>query len=154
MRIAIIADKFAVNSSIKLEDIELLKKYKPDALKIRDEEGNDLFAIDYKAGQPSISKFGVTFSAVAGRTAKVALTGEIPAGTSNPKEFVADRVGVAVDYINQLENEIPAVVETIKATRKTLMDGMVDALADTEEEVSTTPAPATTTATRSTTKKK
>ena len=55
MKVTITGDAFALTSSIKVEDIKMLKKQSPDSLKIKDDENNDIFGIDYVEGCPSIS---------------------------------------------------------------------------------------------------
>ena len=57
MKITINGDAYVLASEIKAEDIELLKKYDPDALKIKDKDGNDKFSVTYAEGKSGIQKF-------------------------------------------------------------------------------------------------
>lgn len=52
----------AFNSKLTAEAIKALQKHIPSALKMRDQEGNDIFAISYKEGQASISEYGICFN--------------------------------------------------------------------------------------------
>lgn len=54
----------AFNSKLTAEAIKALQKHMPSALKMKDEEGNDVFAISYKEGQGSISEYGICFNKV------------------------------------------------------------------------------------------
>ena len=40
MRISILGEALVLTSTLKVEEIELLRKYKPDALKIKNENGH------------------------------------------------------------------------------------------------------------------
>ena len=54
----------AFSSTLTLEAIKALQKHMPSALKMRDIDGNDVFALDYKEGQGSISEYGICFNKV------------------------------------------------------------------------------------------
>lgn len=122
MKITINGDAFVVTSSIKLSDIEVLKKTNPEALRLVDEEGNDVFSVDYNAGRPSISQFGITFGGVSRDNAKqLTYTGTIPAGVADAKEFVADIISPVVAYLSELEETIPDDAKSATDTRNKLL---------------------------------
>lgn len=54
----------AFNSKLTATAIKALQKHMPSALKMQDQEGNDIFAISYKEGQASISEYGICFNKV------------------------------------------------------------------------------------------
>ena len=121
--------KYVLTSTIKKADLELVKKYRPEALKIKDSDGNDIFGMSYSAGKPCISKIGVTFGS-ANADGFAIVTGDIPEKLPegvNAGEYVADVVGAALNYINVLEADIPAVVEVIKTERAALLESIVNA---------------------------
>lgn len=122
--------KYVLTSTIKKEDLELVKKYRPDALKIKDSDGNDIFGMSFVAGKPCISKNGVTFGAVNADGFAI-VTGDIPEklpeGTPNAGEYVADVVGAALAHVNALEASLPEVVATIKTERAALIGGITNA---------------------------
>lgn len=128
MKITITADAYALTSDLAVKDIELLKKYNPDALKIKDEEGNEKFAVSYSEGKPSIAAFGVTFG---GKTrdeaGKATITGTIPSDVrtaESAKEFVAEKFGAVVVYLKQLEASVPEAAKKIADERKALVDSI------------------------------
>lgn len=129
MKFTITADAFALTSKIKVKDIELLKKCKKtDALKIKDEKGNEKFAISYVEGKPCIADFGITFS---GKTRDengyATLTGTIPSSVNTQegaKEFVAETFGAIVAYLKSLEETVPAEAEKIANERKAIADSI------------------------------
>lgn len=48
-------------SSLTVEAFKALQKHMPSALKLQDEERNDIFALAYKEGKGSISEYGICF---------------------------------------------------------------------------------------------
>ncbi len=125
MKITITGDAYVITSSIKASDIEVLKKARPEALKLVDEDGNDIFAVDYREGRPSISSFGVTFGGVTRDEEKaLTYTGIIPSGVADAKEFVADVISPVVAYLKTLEDSIPDDVTEAKEARKELLDSI------------------------------
>ena len=103
MRLTITGDAYALTSAIKVADIELLGKYNPDALtvtsggKTRDENGY------------------------------ATITGTIPTGFASAeaaKEFVAEKFGGVVAYLEQLEKSVPEAAKAVTEKRKKLVDSI------------------------------
>lgn len=121
--------KFVLTSTLKKADIELVKKYAPDALKIKDKDGNDVFGMSYCADKHGVSKVGVTFGGV-NKDGFAIVVGDLPANlpeNQKPGEYVADIVGAAIQNINVLEEAIPAVVTDIKTQRAELIGSITEA---------------------------
>jgi len=126
MKYCINGDAYIIASTtITVEDILLAKKHNPNLLKLKDDKGNDVFAIDYKEGVPSVSKFGVTFSGKS-RDDKgyASITAMLPSSVEDPKEYLADCVGVAVENLKKLEETLPAAVAKIRAERNSLKESI------------------------------
>ncbi len=146
MKVKIVADAFAVESSITKEEYDALVKFNPKALSIKDDKENDLFTIEYKEGHPCISSFGITFGGVSrSNTAKVVetetksttktttpkvkkpvltFTGMIPAGINDVKEYVADIIAPAIVFLKQLEETVPVEAKKALADRQSLVDSI------------------------------
>ena len=60
MKVTVNGNALVLTSDIKAKEIELLKKVNPSALKLKDEDGNDIFAIGLSANG-GINKNGVSF---------------------------------------------------------------------------------------------
>ena len=122
--------KYVLTSTLKKEDLDLVKKYRPDALKIKDGDGNDIFGMSYVAGKPCVSKNGITFGA-ANSDGFAIVVGDIPeklpSENANAGEYVADIVGAALTHINALEKSIPEVVTAIKQERTALIGSITNA---------------------------
>lgn len=119
--------QYTLVSSIKKEDIDLVKKYRPAALKKKDADGNDIFAVSYVEGRPCVAANGITFgsTSVEGGFAMIAgsLPETLPANTTEG-DYVADKVGGAITLINEFEKSIPEVVTAIKNERAQLIGGI------------------------------
>lgn len=122
MKISIVGDVFVLTSGIKKSDFDLIKKYHSEALTLVDEEGNDVFSIDYFAGNGSVSKFGITFGGTTrDEDAYLTVTKSIPAGVADAKAFVADEVGCAIANLKDLEDALPDIAKHISDERKELI---------------------------------
>lgn len=128
MKLTITGDAYALTSTVKVKDIQLLKKHAPAALKITDENENEKFAIDFKEGMSSVTKYGITFGgATRDDNGYATITDTLPQGLDTAdaaKEYLADKFGAVVAYLKQLEETIPAAVEKVSAERKTLLDNI------------------------------
>ena len=128
MKLTINADAYALTSTIKVSDIELLKKYNPDALCVKDKDGNVKFKVSYSEGKGSITPYGVTFGGKGRGESEgcATVTGTIPSGlsTDEAKKYVAELVGGVVTYIDQLEKDVTKAAETVSTQRKKLIDGI------------------------------
>ena len=128
MKLTITGDAYALTSAIKVSDIALLKKYNPDALTIKDKDGQTVFGVSYSEGKPNVASFGVTFG---GKTRDengyATITGTIPTGFASAeaaKDFVADTFGGVVAYLEQLEKSVPEAAKAVADKRKKLVDGI------------------------------
>ena len=128
MKLTITADAYALTSTIKVNDLELLKKYNPDALNVKDKDNKVVFAVSYSEGKPSVAAFGITFG---GKTRDengyATITGTIPSDLRTAeaaKEFVAEKFGGVVAYLEQLEKSITDAAKTVAENRKKLVDSI------------------------------
>lgn len=125
MKITVAADVFAATSTIKVEDIELLAKYKPEALVETDKDGEEVFRVAYTKGHPSVRSYGVEFGGVSRDGEGFAtISGALPDGTKDAKEYLADLFGAAIPHIEKFEESIPAAAEEIRGKKQALMDSI------------------------------
>lgn len=128
MQIKIMANTYALTSAIKVGYIELLKKRNPAALKIKDKDGNDVFAVSYAEGKDSVSAYGITFGAKARDDSGAAvLTGTIPATVKTNEEakaYVEEVLHAASVYLAKLEESVPAAAAKIAEDMATLMSAI------------------------------
>ena len=109
-----------ITSAAKLEDIEKIAKYAPDALILysEGEEKEPVFAVGVtpkRAG--NFSQAGIEFGGADGQGyAQVTLGYAGPVGTDDEvKAAIADSMGAAVVMLTKLEATFPAVLAKIDA---------------------------------------
>lgn len=122
--ITIAGSCFVVTSEITMADLELVKKHRPKALKIVDEETKEeLFAVGI--GSNSLSDYGISFGCVSNDELKLAsVTMPIPSDVEDVKVYVAEKAGVAVVNLNRIEAGIDEVLEEIQAEHKKVTDSI------------------------------
>ena len=120
-RINVIAKAVVVTSTLKIDEIKMVKKYRPEALTLFEGEGDKkepVFCIGLTRGAGEINQYGASFSENTlgdGKEAQVTMI--LPDGISDVKEYVSDAIGRAVIKLNKLEATIPGVIEEIKAEK-------------------------------------
>ena len=129
-KIVIAGDAVVVTSSLKLEDIKVVEKYRPEELVLRggDDGKEPIFAIGTTSGNGRINSVGVSFGREAadgsGLACITALKIDTPT-TDNVKEWVADALGGAMSKLAVLESKLPSVLEAIKAEKAAVMESIV-----------------------------
>lgn len=117
-KITIAGQAVVVTSEMTLEDIKTIKKYRPDALTLKGgEDGKEpIFALGIGKGE--INNVGASFCEASRDDAKKAtLTMTTDYNGDDIKEFVLNKIGAAIGYLNKLEETLPAVLEEIKKER-------------------------------------
>lgn len=122
--ITIAGSCYVVTSEVTMDDLALVKKHRPKALKIVDEEsGEELFAVG--VGSNSLSNHGISFGGVSNDELKLAsVTLPIPPDVEDAQEFVAEKAGVAVVNLNKIEAGIDDVLAEIQAEHKKVTDSI------------------------------
>lgn len=127
--IKVIGDVVVVTSTLKLEDLLMVQKYRPDALTLMGgEDGKTpVFKVVARPGQQgSIDKFGAVFGS-AGHSDKGLATATLPLRVSEGtdiKSYLADTYGAAIANLGKVEEAVPAVLEAVKTERKSFMDAI------------------------------
>ena len=122
--ITIAGNSFVVTSTVSIADLELVKKNRPKALKIVDEETKeDLFAVSI--GSNSLNPFGINFGGVSNDEKKLAtVTLPIPSDIEDALEYVAEKAGSAVVNLNRIEDTISEVLDDIRTEHKKVTDSI------------------------------
>ena len=127
-KIVIAGDAVVVTSSLKLEDIRTIEKYRPKELVLKGgEDGKEpIFAISGTEGCGNINEVGASFGRETHDEEKLAsITMCTGVGTTGDiKEWVADRIGGAIISLNKLEEKLPAVLEDIEAEKAEVMSNI------------------------------
>lgn len=127
MKIKIIGDSFTVTSDLKKADVQLLAKVNPNVLKVKDDNGNDLFKVAYTEGCPSITNYGISFSGtLRDNSDKLTLTMELSPNLSaeDAKEYVAGVIGKIVGFVTKLEESIPQVANQARSEKQAIINSI------------------------------
>lgn len=118
--IIITGDSVSVISTLKLEDIKTVLKYRPEALSVYEGEGKEKSLVfTAKVGStPTMGTYGVVFTSETSEGNAVMT--EIFSGQSAAtiKDAVAEKYGVGILNLRKLELVVPEVLEEIKAQRE------------------------------------
>ena len=102
-------------SAYTLEELEKVERYRPDALRLKDEDGETTFAIGTSCNG-SVGTYGISFAEETFGNAKACVT-VAPACTcyEKPEDFVVDQIGTAIISLNKVEAQIPDALDEIDA---------------------------------------
>lgn len=126
-KIVIAGNAVVVTSSLKLEDIKTIKKYRPKALVLMggEDKKEPIFVMDTCKDCGNITTYGAAFGCASHddeKLATITMCMEEPQG--DIKEWVADRLGGALMNLNKLEATLPDVLEEIKAEKAAVMENI------------------------------
>lgn len=125
-KISVAGNAVVVTSSLKLEDIKKVAKYRPSALILMGgEDGKEpIYAIEAVNGEGTINRNGASFGAET-RTNKLAtLTMIAPRVDGDISECIADYFGDSLDYLAALEASIPGVLAEIDESRQRVINSI------------------------------
>ena len=124
-KVTIVGDALVITSTIKLEDYKKVKANRPEALKLKDDDGNTFFAVGVSEGIGAINEWSIEFSGETHDEHKYAtLTCNIDGGgtVEEIKNDVAEDIGVALINLAKIEEMIPGVLAEIKAERDKVLE--------------------------------
>ena len=118
-KITIAGNSFVVTSAVQMSDLEVVKKYRPAALALADEDTKEVyFKVGINPRSRSITDFGVTFGGVTNNDEKLTTaTIQIPSEVAefkSAKEYVLDKAGLAIANLDKIEAAIK--VEKVRLT--------------------------------------
>lgn len=125
-KVIIAGNAVVINSSMKLDDLKMIAKYRPDALTLMGGEKKDepVFSIFVADGNGSINSVGAVFGEETRDDAKLATMTMVVKPNGDVKEYVADELGSALINLSKLEETLPSVIEEIKAERASILDSI------------------------------
>jgi hypothetical protein len=122
-KIAIAGDRVVVTSSVTLENLKLVEKHRPDALRLKDDDGNTTFALG--VGSNSINSNGVSYAKVTyDEDGFATATTVIPEGVEDPKDYIVDTFGPTLEKLNQIEGTLPDIIDEINLARDTVRESI------------------------------
>jgi len=123
-KVTIAGNSYVITSTVSMADLEAVKKYRPSALALTDEETKEVY---FKVGisSNSLSDHGVSFGGASNDETKLATaTLSIPSDVEDAKEYVLDKAGVAIANLKKVEKGIATALEDITAEREELAESI------------------------------
>lgn len=102
-------------SDVTLENWQKVEKYAPEALKIVDEEGDPVFLVKTTSGAGSVNQYGVCFGSYENDGGKATVTVLLDESVEDKVAAVKDIMGAALMDLNEIEKELPELLENIAA---------------------------------------
>lgn len=116
----ICGNSYVITSDISMKDLEMIKKYRPSALILTDEETKETH-FKVGIGSSGLNDFGISFGGVSNDDMKLATaTLPIPSDIEDAKEYVLDKAGLALANLGKIEAGITAALKDIQAERDTI----------------------------------
>lgn len=124
-KITVAGQAVVLTSSLKLEDIKTIKKYRPKALIVYGgDDGKELeFAISAGTVE-DISKNGICFANETRDGGYATITLTTSYAGEDIKDYVADEIGTAFIHLQSLEDTLEPVIEEIEAQRAELKNSI------------------------------
>ena len=123
--VTIAGNSYVIASDIAMKDLEVVKKYRPSALTLVDEETKEAY-FKVGLGSNSLSDYGISFGGISNDEEKVATaTLSIPSDVEDAKEYVLDKAGLALVNLGKIEKGVAAALEEIKTERDTIAERII-----------------------------
>jgi hypothetical protein len=126
-KINVFGDALIITSALKAEDIKMAAKFRPESLVLKDENGDPYFAIGTTTGAGSINGVGVSFGGVSRDGQGLATVTLGFTGSNDPekiKDEIADKFGIALTRLNQIEAALPEVLADIAAQKAAVVEAI------------------------------
>jgi hypothetical protein len=121
----IVGSSCVIKSSLTPEEIKQLKKLHPEALVMDNEEGDPVFAIDIDENSPgSINSVGACFGKATSVDGKATITTVMDPTQENPVDFVYEKLGAALSYLNEMEEQLAELIPQL-AEEEAKVRGMI-----------------------------
>ena len=124
-KVTIAGNSYVITSEIPAKDLEKVKKYRPSALTLADEETKETyFRVGIGTGNDSLNDNGISFGGVTNdgnklATATLPIPSELPDDT-DAKDYVLDKAGAAIANLNKVEKNIVEALKDIKTEHETI----------------------------------
>lgn len=116
-KVILVGDVYVLVSELKVEDLEDAKKLCPDALTLKNDDGDVTFAVSF-GEYGSISKYGVQFDGNANDgTGRACITCPIHKGAGNVIDDIVDVYAPVKAGLLEIERTLPEVLAEVRAAR-------------------------------------
>ena len=119
--IKVLAGTAAVEVGYTPDEIKEICRYRPDAMRLRDENGDPVFTVAKVSGKGSINGIGAEFGADKTASGKAAIKVEIPA-EQDAKTWIEENIGVSILNLQKVEDQWQNALEQIAAEKAAVLD--------------------------------
>lgn len=107
-KVKVIGNSLFVTSAVKLEDYERVSKFSPETMMLKDENGNQSFAV--KVGTSSVCSYGVCFGE---KTSEGLALARIDVGAGMTKTALAEVYAGVIANLNTVEEAVKTKAQAI-----------------------------------------
>lgn len=121
-KIIVTGNAVSVVSTLKLDELNLVKKYRPDALALREGEDKKIIFKIFVTSHGEMDATGISFNAANtdGNAVMNEIFDNVPDG--DIKDVIAEKYGVGILNLRKLEASLPQVIADIKSERTTIIN--------------------------------
>ena len=125
--ITIAGNSYVVTSDISAADLLTVKKYRPSALALVDEDTKETyFRVGATPGTSFLNDNGINFGGVTNDDEKLATaTLPIPTDVEDVKEYVLDKVGLAITQLDKVQANVKTALEDILVERDAISERII-----------------------------
>lgn len=135
MQAKLLGTNALIISDIAVKDIKLVKKYNPEALVLKDEKENALFAVDFNKKSGTSGKYGITFNEIVNGKAAISVNCDPAISVEKRKEHLTDFMMDFIQPLELLTQQITVAAKTTRAFKEEVSKQIdVIALAESDEE--------------------
>lgn len=121
-----VGDMIVITADIKDSDFDAVKKHAPDALTLRNEEGNVYFAVD--RGNANVSKYGICFSSRNQDGNIFMTTSNVVVGfhedVNEERKIIEEEFAVTLANLIKVEEQVNAALGEIQRTINQVADSI------------------------------
>ena len=123
MKIYHVGNATVIKSAISYSELALLQKVNPEAMTLRDKDGDPIFRVAVGKGSDggSINSVGIEFRPTGNDEATVT---EFAPTAENFKEEILDKFGAALGNLLKIEESAPAAIEAAKEARDKIAENI------------------------------
>lgn len=116
MKVRHMGNAVVISSGISYSELAMLQKVNPEALTLRDKDGEPIFRVAVDAGTDggNISPYGIEFRKTGDDEATVT---EFTPNVEDFKESILDKLGAALGNLLKIEEAAPAAIAEAKEAR-------------------------------------
>lgn len=115
--IKVLGNVFAITSGFKYDELKRVQRFRPEALELKDADGDTLFQISVACSGGFGNGCVVFDCKTPDEQALACVTADLPRipEGKDVREYLADEVGGILANVNKIEQTLPGVLEEINA---------------------------------------